>query len=50
MKKHAEAKELYVFDGFVGADRENRLPIRIFNDHAWQSLFCRQLLVRPSAS
>ena len=50
MKKHAEAKELYVFDGFVGTDRENRLPIRIFNDHAWQSLFCRQLLVRPSAS
>ena len=50
MKKHAEGKDLYVFDGFVGADRKNRLPIRVLNDHAWQSLFCRQLFVRPSAA
>ena len=50
MKKHAEGKELYVFDGFVGADSKNRLPIRVFNDHAWQNLFCRQLFVRPSAA
>jgi len=50
MKKHAEGKELYVFDGFVGADSTNRLPIRVFNDHAWQNLFCKQLFVRPSAA
>ena len=48
MKKHAEGKDLYVFDGFVGADKENRLAIRVINDHAWQNLFCRQLFVRPS--
>ena len=41
-------KEIFVFDGFVGADKSNRLPIRIINDHAWQSLFARQLFVRPS--
>jgi phosphoenolpyruvate carboxykinase (ATP) len=28
MKKHVEDKELFIFDGFVGADPENRLPIR----------------------
>ena len=50
MKKHAEGQELYVFDGFVGASKENRLPIRVINDHAWQSLFCRQLFVKPSAA
>jgi len=49
MKKHAEGKELYVFDGFIGASKENRLPIRVINDHAWQSLFCRQLFVKPSS-
>ena len=48
MKKHAEGKDLFVFDGFVGADKENRLAIRVINDHAWQNLFCRQLFVRPS--
>lgn len=50
MKKFVEGKEVFVFDGFVGASRENRLAIRVINDHAWQSLFARQLFVRPSAA
>jgi len=50
MKKFVDGKELFVFDGFVGADPENRLPIRIINDHAWQSLFAHQLFIRPSAA
>ncbi|MEK6972113.1 MAG: phosphoenolpyruvate carboxykinase (ATP), partial [Thermoproteota archaeon] len=48
MKKFVEGKEIFVFDGFVGADKENRLAIRVINDHAWQSLFARQLFVRPT--
>ncbi len=50
LKKFVEGKELFVFDGFVGADKENRLPIRVVNDHAWQNLFARQLFIRPSAA
>jgi phosphoenolpyruvate carboxykinase (ATP) len=48
MKKFVDGKELFVFDGFIGADHENRLPIRIINDHAWQSLFAHQLFIRPT--
>ena len=48
MKKHIEDKEIFIFDGFVGADSQHRLPIRIINDHAWQSLFVRQLFIRPT--
>src|SRR5579885_52663 len=48
MKKHIDGKEIYIFDGFVGADPEHRLPIRIITDHAWQSLFVRQLFIRPT--
>ena len=50
MKKHIDGKEFFVFDGFIGADPENRLPIRIINDHAWQNLFVRQLFIRPSVA
>ena len=50
MKKFVEGRELFVFDGFVGAEKENRLPIRVINDHAWQNLFVRQLFIRPSAA
>lgn len=48
MKNFVNNKELFVFDGFVGADPETRLPIRVINDHAWQSLFARHLFIRPS--
>lgn len=48
MKSHANGKTLYVFDGFVGADKDVRLPIRVINDHAWQSLFSNRLFIRPT--
>lgn len=50
MRKHLEKKEMFVFDGFIGAYPNNRLPIRIINDHVWQNLFTRQIFIRPSAA
>ena len=41
-------QELFVFDGFAGADPAHRLPIRVINQFAWQNLFVRQLFVRPT--
>ena len=48
MKSFVKDEELFVFDGFVGADKDNRLPIRVINDHVWQSLFARNLFIRPT--
>lgn len=42
-------QELFVFDGFAGADTEYRLPIRIVNEYAWQNMFVHQLFIRPTA-
>lgn len=42
-------KELFVFDGFVGADQTFRLPIRVINEYAWHNLFAHQLFIRPTA-
>jgi len=50
VKKHLEGKEIFIFDGFVGADPDNRLSIRIINDHVWQNLFARQMFIRPSVA
>ena len=41
-------QELFVFEGFAGADPEYRLPIRVINEFAWQNLFVHQLFVRPT--
>jgi phosphoenolpyruvate carboxykinase (ATP) len=48
MKEFVDNKELFIFDGFVGADPENRLPIRVINDRVWQNLFGRNLFIRPT--
>jgi len=48
MKDFVDNKELFVFDGFVGSDPKNRLPIRVINDHVWQTLFGRNLFIRPT--
>ena len=46
--EYLNGKELFVFDGFAGADPAYRMPIRIVNEYAWHNLFVHQLFVRPS--
>lgn len=38
----------YVVDGFAGADRRFRLPVRVMTEFAWHSLFIAQLLRKPT--
>ncbi|MDB4894721.1 MAG: ATP-dependent phosphoenolpyruvate carboxykinase [Firmicutes bacterium] len=45
--EHLDAKELFVFDGYAGADPDYRLPIRVVTEFAWHNLFVRQLFIRP---
>lgn len=40
--------EVFVFDGYVGADPEYQMPLRVVNQYAWQNLFVRQLFIRPT--
>ncbi len=46
--EYIENRELFVFDGFAGADKNYRLPIRVINEYAWQNLFVHQLFIRPT--
>ena len=41
-------RDLYVFDGFAGAERTYRLPIRVVADTTWHALFANTLFVRPT--
>jgi phosphoenolpyruvate carboxykinase (ATP) len=41
-------EELFVFNGFAGADEESRLSIQVINEYAWHNLFAHQLFIRPS--
>jgi len=41
-------RDLYVFDGYAGADHRYRLNVRVINENAWQNLFARNMFVRES--
>ena len=45
---YLQGRDIFVFDGFAGADSTYHLPVRIVNELASQNLFIHQLLVRPT--
>ncbi len=48
VKDYLKERDVFIFDGFAGADSRYRLPIRVINEYAWHNLFARQLFVRPT--
>lgn len=43
-----QKEDIFVFNGFAGADKKYRLPIQIINEYAWHNLFAHQLFIRPN--
>lgn len=48
LSAYMEDVDCFVFDGYVGADPNHRLKIRVVNQYAWQNIFVHQLLIRPT--
>ena len=48
VRKHLSKRDLFVFDGFAGADERYRLGVRVVNENAWQNLFARNMFVRTT--
>ncbi len=46
---YLQNRDLFVFDGFAGADPKYTQRFRIINELASQNLFIHQLLIRPTA-
>lgn len=42
-------KDLFVFDGFVGAMNNYRIGVRVISEYASQALFANQMFVRPTS-
>jgi phosphoenolpyruvate carboxykinase (ATP) len=42
-----QGRDVFVQDCYVGADPEFRLPIRVITEHAWHSLFARNMFIAP---
>ncbi len=49
MAAYLQNSDIYIFDGFAGADAKHSQAFRIMTETAYQSLFIQQLLIRPTA-
>ncbi len=49
LQAYLQGEELFVQDGYVGADPNYSMPIRIITDKAWQSLFARNMFITPKS-
>jgi phosphoenolpyruvate carboxykinase (ATP) len=46
VRGHLEGRDLFVVDGFVGADPNHRISLRVIAEMAWHALFAHQLFRR----
>ncbi|MBO0346493.1 phosphoenolpyruvate carboxykinase [Roseibium sp. CAU 1637] len=46
-REHAKGLELFAQDLHGGAEKAYQLPVRVYTEYAWHSLFIRNLLLRP---
>ncbi len=46
---YLSGRDLYVTDGFCGANPATRKKVRFVTEFAWQSHFCRNMFIRPEA-
>jgi phosphoenolpyruvate carboxykinase (ATP) len=45
-REHLAGKEVFVFDGYAGADARYRIKVRVVTEEAWHSLFARNMFLR----
>jgi len=47
-KDYLSKRDLFIFDGFAGADPSYRLNVRVVAEKAWHALFAQTLFIRPT--
>ena len=50
VQSYVQGRDLYIFDGYAGADPTYRFGVRIINELASQNLFAHQMFLRPTAA
>jgi len=46
LRSYLQNKDVFIQDGYVGADPEHRVKVRLISEYAWHSLFARNMFIR----
>jgi phosphoenolpyruvate carboxykinase (ATP) len=49
VQAHLAERDVFVFDGYAGADPRYRLPVRVVTEMAWHNLFARNMFLRETS-
>ena len=45
-KEHLKGRDVFIFDGYAGADPRYRINVRVVTEEAWHCLFARNMFIR----
>ena len=48
IESYLNNRNIFIFDGYAGADPKFRLNVRVINEYASQNLFMHNMLLRPT--
>ncbi|HKI86596.1 MAG TPA: phosphoenolpyruvate carboxykinase (ATP), partial [Thermoanaerobaculia bacterium] len=48
VRAYLQGRDLFVFDGYAGADPRYRMPVRVVSELAWHSHFSRNMFIEES--
>jgi phosphoenolpyruvate carboxykinase (ATP) len=46
MLAYIQNRDIFVFDGYAGADPRYRMPIRVVTEYSWHNLFARNMFIQ----
>jgi phosphoenolpyruvate carboxykinase (ATP) len=46
---YLQGRDVFVQDAYAGADEDYRLPVRFVTEHAWHSMFIRNMFILPQS-
>jgi len=46
MKNYIKERDVFIFEGSVGADKKFQLPLKVISDTAWQCIFANALFIK----
>jgi phosphoenolpyruvate carboxykinase (ATP) len=46
---YLQGRDIFVQDNYAGADEQYRLPVRFVTEHAWHSMFIRNMFLQPQS-
>ena len=47
-QQFVDGREVYVFEGYAGADASHRIKVRVITEKAWHNLFAHNMFLRPA--